>query len=93
MTRRVYLSLSTRCSSASPVWIVPEPDRRHLEQHHQVGNTGFKGQDVNFQDLIYQASSFASAPTQQSGGVNGSDFGLGVKIGAINSDFTQTGFS
>ena len=57
-----------------------------------VGTTGFKGQDVNFQDLIYQASSFASAPTQQSGGVNGTDFGLGVKIGSVNSDFSQGGF-
>ncbi|MEO7040334.1 MAG: flagellar hook-basal body complex protein [Candidatus Elarobacter sp.] len=57
-----------------------------------VGTTGFKGQDVNFQDLIYQASSFASAPTQHSGGVNGNDFGLGVKIGSVNTDFGQGGF-
>ena len=56
-----------------------------------VGTTGFKGQDVNFQDLIYQAQSFATAPTQTTGGVNGSDVGLGVKIGSIDSNFAQGG--
>jgi len=29
-----------------------------------VGTTGFKGQRVNFQDLLYQTQSFSSAPTQ-----------------------------
>ena len=56
-----------------------------------VGTTGFKGQDVNFQDLIYQAQSFASAPTQTSGGINGQDAGLGVKIGSIDTNFAQGG--
>jgi flagellar hook protein FlgE len=56
-----------------------------------VGTTGFKGQSVNFQDMIYQAQSFASAPTQTSGGINGQDAGLGVKIGSIDTSFAQGG--
>ncbi len=58
-----------------------------------VGTTGFKGQDVNFQDLIYQANSFATAPTQTTGGINGQDVGLGVKIGSIDTDFAQGGLT
>ncbi|MBV8574276.1 MAG: flagellar hook-basal body complex protein [Acetobacteraceae bacterium] len=56
-----------------------------------TGTTGYKGQDVNFQDLIYQAQSFASAPTQTDGGVNGQQMGLGVKIGSIDTNFAQGG--
>src|SRR5947209_3248844 len=56
-----------------------------------VGTTGFKGQSVNFQDLIYQAQSFATAPTQTTGGVNGQDAGLGVKIGSIDTNYGQGG--
>jgi flagellar hook protein FlgE len=56
-----------------------------------VGTTGFKGQTVNFQDQIYQAQSFASAPTQTSGGINGKDAGLGVKIGSIDTNYAQGG--
>ena len=56
-----------------------------------VGTTGFKSQDVNFQDLIYQAQSFATAPTQNTGGVNGVENGLGVNIASIDTDFAQGG--
>ncbi len=58
-----------------------------------VGTTGFKGQAVNFQDLIYQAQSFATSPTQTSGGINGQDLGLGVKIGSIDTRFAQGGLT
>src|SRR5579884_3540949 len=58
-----------------------------------VGTTGFKGQDVNFQDIIYQAQSYATAPTQTTGGVNGEDAGLGVKIGSIDTNFSQGGLT
>jgi len=58
-----------------------------------VGTTGFKGQSVNFQDLIYQAQGYATAPTQTTGGVNGQDAGLGVKIGSIDTTFTQGGLT
>jgi flagellar hook protein FlgE len=56
-----------------------------------VGTTGYKGQDVNFQDLIYQNQTYATAPTQTTGGVNGQQVGLGVKIGSIDTNFTQGG--
>ncbi|HEY0395500.1 MAG TPA: flagellar hook-basal body complex protein [Candidatus Elarobacter sp.] len=56
-----------------------------------VGTTGFKGQSVNFQDMIYQAQSYATAPTQTTGGVNGQDAGLGVKIGSVDTNFAQGG--
>ncbi|GAC1430174.1 MAG: flagellar hook protein FlgE [Candidatus Velthaea sp.] len=56
-----------------------------------VGTTGFKGQRVNFQDLLYQTQAFSSAPTQTRGGVNSQDLGLGVKVGTIDSNFTQGG--
>ncbi|HTJ26108.1 MAG TPA: flagellar hook-basal body complex protein [Candidatus Limnocylindria bacterium] len=56
-----------------------------------VGTTGYKGQNVNFQDLFYQAQSYATAPSQTTGGVNGQQVGLGVKIGSIDTDWTQGG--
>jgi flagellar hook protein FlgE len=58
-----------------------------------VGTTGFKGQDVNFQDLIYQAQTFATAPTTTNGGVNGEQSGLGVKVGSVDTDFSQGGLT
>ena len=48
-----------------------------------VGTVGFKGQDVTFQDLLYQTAGFASAPTQTLGGINAQQVGDGVKIGSI----------
>jgi flagellar hook protein FlgE len=56
-----------------------------------VGTVGYKGQDVTFQDLLYQNTGFASAPTQTLGGINAQQVGDGVKIGAIDTDFTQGG--
>jgi flagellar hook protein FlgE len=56
-----------------------------------TGTTGYKAQDVTFQDLLYQNNTFASAPTQTNGGVNGQSVGNGVRIGTIDTDFTQGG--
>jgi flagellar hook protein FlgE len=56
-----------------------------------VGTTGYKGQRVTFQDLLYQNQAFASSPTQTSGGINGQDIGNGVKIGTIDTNFAQGG--
>lgn len=56
-----------------------------------VGTTGYKGQDVDFQDLLYQNLGFASAPTTTHGGVNAEQQGDGVKIGSIDTSFTQGG--
>jgi len=58
-----------------------------------VGTTGFKSQRVNFQDLLYQTQSFANAPTQTRGGVNGQDVGFGVKVGSIDTSFQQGGLN
>ncbi|HEY5340764.1 MAG TPA: flagellar hook protein FlgE [Candidatus Aquilonibacter sp.] len=56
-----------------------------------VGTVGYKGQDVTFQDLLYQNTGFASAPTQKLGGINAQQVGDGVRIGAIDTDYTQGG--
>jgi flagellar hook protein FlgE len=56
-----------------------------------VGTTGYKGQDVTFQDLLYQRQRSATAPTSTNGGIDGQDLGLGVKIGSIDTNFEQGG--
>jgi flagellar hook protein FlgE len=56
-----------------------------------VGTVGYKGQDVEFQDLLYQNLGFASAPTTTRGGINAEQQGDGVKIGAVDTSFTQGG--
>lgn len=56
-----------------------------------TGTVGYKGQNVTFQDLLYQNNGFASAPTQTNGGVNGQEVGNGVKIGTIDTNFAQGG--
>jgi flagellar hook protein FlgE len=56
-----------------------------------VGSVGYKGQNVTFQDLLYQNQSYASAPSQTRGGINAQQVGDGVKIGTIDTDFTQGG--
>ncbi len=56
-----------------------------------VGTTGYKGQRMTFQDLLYQNQRFASAPTNTSGGINGQEIGLGVKVGSTDTLFAQGG--
>lgn len=56
-----------------------------------VGSTGYKSQQVTFQDLLYQTQGFASAPTATSGGVNAQEVGLGVKVATTDTNFTQGG--
>ena len=56
-----------------------------------VGTTGFKGQDITFQDLLYQSQGFASAPTTTNGGVDPQEIGLGVQTSSIYTDFSQGG--
>jgi flagellar hook protein FlgE len=56
-----------------------------------VGTVGYKAQDVEFQDLLYQNLSYASAPTSTHGGINAEQQGDGVKIGAVDTSFTQGG--
>lgn len=56
-----------------------------------VGTAGYKGQNVNFQDMIYQAQSYATAPNANTGGVNGQQIGFGVKIASVGTSFAQGG--
>jgi flagellar hook protein FlgE len=56
-----------------------------------VDTTGFKGQRMTFADLFYQSQSFGSAPTNSSGGVDGQQLGLGVKVNTVDTEFAQGG--
>ncbi len=54
-----------------------------------VNTTGFKRGRVNFQDMISQQVSGAAKPTEELGGVNPKDVGLGMTIATIEQVFTQ----
>ncbi len=57
-----------------------------------VGTFGFKGQRMTFADLFYQSQNgYATAPSQNSGGVNPQEIGLGVKVNTIDTNFSQGG--
>ncbi|WP_147564438.1 flagellar basal-body rod protein FlgF [Clostridium tyrobutyricum] len=51
--------------------------------------TGFKTQSMNFQDMISQTLSDSSAPEGDFGGINAKQIGLGVRVGGVNTDFTN----
>jgi flagellar hook protein FlgE len=54
-----------------------------------VNTTGFKKGRVNFQDLLYQQMSGAARPTDEVGGVNPKEIGLGMMIASIDTIHTQ----
>lgn len=54
-----------------------------------VNTTGFKRGRVNFQDMISQQIAGASKPTEELGGVNPKDVGLGMTIATVEQVFTQ----
>ena len=54
-----------------------------------VNTTGFKRGRVNFQDMISQQIAGAAKPTEELGGVNPKDVGLGMTIATIEQVFTQ----
>lgn len=54
-----------------------------------VNTTGFKRGRVNFQDMISQQLAGAAKPTEELGGVNPKDIGLGMTIATIEQVFTQ----
>ncbi|MDE5897957.1 MAG: flagellar hook protein FlgE [Treponemataceae bacterium] len=54
-----------------------------------VNTAGFKRGRVNFQDMISQQLSGAAKPTDELGGVNPKDIGLGMTIATIEQVFTQ----
>jgi len=50
-----------------------------------INTTGFKRNRVNFQDLIYQQLQGAARPTDDLGGVNPKEVGLGMSIASIDT--------
>lgn len=54
-----------------------------------VNTTGFKGQSVQFQDTLSQVVRAGGAPTQNAGGQNPAQVGLGVQVAGIATNFNQ----
>ena len=54
-----------------------------------VNTIGFKRGRVNFQDMISQQLQGAAKPTEEKGGVNPKEVGLGMTVAAIDTVFTQ----
>ncbi len=54
-----------------------------------VNTAGFKKSQVVFSDMLSQTLNGAGAPTEQLGGTNPAQVGLGVKIASIAKNFTQ----
>ncbi len=54
-----------------------------------VNTTGFKRGRVNFQDMISQQLSGAAKPTDELGGVNAKEVGLGMTVATIDNIFNQ----
>lgn len=57
-----------------------------------VNTTGFKRGRVNFQDMISQSMSGAAKPTDEIGGVNPKQVGLGMMVATIDTIHTQGAF-
>ena len=54
-----------------------------------VNTTGFKKGRVNFQDMLSQTLSGAARPTEELGGVNPKQVGLGMSVASIDTIHTQ----
>jgi flagellar hook protein FlgE len=54
-----------------------------------INTTGFKKGRVQFQDLLYQQLKGAARPTEELGGVNPQEVGLGMSIAAIDTIHNQ----
>jgi len=54
-----------------------------------VNTTGFKKGRVNFQDMLSQTMSGAAKPTEEKGGVNPKQIGLGTVVASIDTIHTQ----
>lgn len=50
-----------------------------------INTTGFKRNRVNFQDIIYQQLQGAARPTEDLGGVNPKEVGLGMSVASIDT--------
>jgi len=54
-----------------------------------INTTGFKRNRVNFQDILYQQLNGASRPTEDLGGVNPKEVGLGMSVASIDTIHIQ----
>ena len=54
-----------------------------------VNTTGFKGSSTEFEDTLSQLTQGASAPQAATGGTNPAQVGLGVRVAAVTTNFTQ----
>jgi flagellar hook protein FlgE len=54
-----------------------------------VNTTGYKSNEVQFEDLLSQTISGATAPGTSQGGVDPTQVGLGVKVAGIEANMTQ----
>ncbi|MDR0442594.1 MAG: flagellar hook protein FlgE [Treponema sp.] len=54
-----------------------------------INTTGFKRNRVNFQDILYQQLQGAARPTEDLGGVNPKEVGLGMSIASIDTIHIQ----
>jgi flagellar hook protein FlgE len=54
-----------------------------------INTTGFKRNRVNFQDILYQQLQGAARPTEDLGGVNPKEVGLGMSIASIDTLHVQ----
>ena len=54
-----------------------------------INTTGYKSNEVQFEDLLDQTIAGATAPTIAEGGVNPTQVGLGVKVAGVEANFTQ----
>src|SRR3954454_21275741 len=54
-----------------------------------VNTAGFKSSSTVFEDTLSQMMKAAGAPQNGGGGTNPAQVGLGVRIGGINTNFTQ----
>src|SRR5438552_5546473 len=54
-----------------------------------TNTTGFKSQRTRFADLLYATLTQASGTSSNVGGTNPSQVGFGVKVNAIDQDFSQ----
>lgn len=56
-----------------------------------ANTTGFKEQMMSFSDAFYQTQAAGSAPNSTSGGTNPQQVGVGVRIGSVDTNFSQGG--
>ncbi|MDR2542698.1 MAG: flagellar hook protein FlgE [Treponema sp.] len=54
-----------------------------------INTTGFKRNRVNFQDMLYQQLQGAARPTEDLGGVNPKEVGLGMSVASIDTIHIQ----